>query len=161
MRNILIFFAFFIAANAYSGEHSEWPSGSAMDVGAGVNKELASYQKSMNATINRIGLLLKSDCNWCTNDGDDYYDLLKNIKANQAAWATYANAECELLYKLEGPAWNTWTSTRAVRCNAGQAYNRLRQLKRAERCLQRKNKGEEFYSFQNCLYQLSPLSLQQ
>ena len=161
MRQLLTFLAFFIAVNAYSGEYSEWPSGSARDVGAGIEQELASYQKSMNATIKRIGLLLKSDCTWCTNDGDNFHDLLKNIKANQAAWATYANAECELLYKLEGPAWNAWASTRAVRCKAGQSYNRLRQLKRAERCLQSKNKGEEFYSFQNCLYQLAPLSLQQ
>ncbi len=148
-----------VASISLAVEKSEWPSGSAMGVGGEHVNELKSYENSMTSTIGRIGKLLKEDCEWCDDSGDGYRDLLKNIRANHAAWRTYAKAECELLYKLEGPPWNTWASTRFTKCEAGQALARLQQLRRVERCLKSDNKNKKPYYFQECLFQLAPLSL--
>lgn len=162
MSKLLLSLCTFLALSVLAESEQQWPEGSAMQVGLSAVAEREMYERGMANALERIGVLLSEDCDWCQTERDDYTNLLANLKKQQAAWQVYANAECEFLYKLEGPHWNTWNSTRMSQCKAGQAYMRLRQLRRVENCLATDNErsGDEYYQFQTCLYQLAPLSLQ-
>ena len=139
----------------------EWPEDSAMSVGLRANAERDRYMKQIPSLIDRIGLLLKEQVPWYRDNSENGYgDLKRDLLAHQKAWSDYVNAECEFLYKFEGgPNFNTWASTKAARCHAGQYYKRLQQLRRAEKCLRTRNRGAADYYFADCLYQLAPISL--
>jgi hypothetical protein len=155
----IVFCSVFLSVAAIAGEHSDFPSGSAMDTGLGHNEENEKYEKLMSKSLENIKSQLKEICSWCTAEAGDSYNLFEQIQKQQDSWRVYAKEECELMYNLESPPRNTWASSRWSRCVSGQAYTRLRQVRRVEACLVRNKNVKDFY-FQSCIEQLSPLIIQ-
>ena len=151
---------FLVLVSSVAAAAEDPPLGSGRRTSEDAAAELQSVESKMNASVLRIAKLISEQCEWCKLDGDGYRDLAKNVSINQDAWRTYANAECQLLFKLEGPGWNAWSTARSVQCQVGQARSRLRQLRNAERCMVTRNNGKKSYWFQECLRQLAPLSIQ-
>lgn len=141
----------------YCKEDGCWPQGSAMEVGHqhalrrdAAERQLASREAELQTLLEGI-------------DRGTHHRLgrvLDALRAQQQPWLQYRRAECELIGSLSMAA-ATWPSTRAVECEANHTELRLRRVRHATRCVQRKlDAGLEAdpYELTTCLQQLAPLT---
>jgi hypothetical protein len=155
-RQLVLCILWLFATLVASAENEKPPQpGSGNEAAANAVAENTRLDQQMAATLGRIAELIARQCNWCTQDGE-YLDLGADLETNQVAWKSWAEAECELLYKLEGPGWNQWTTARAVQCMTQQSQMRLKRLSDVEHCLAYERDTDNSKDFRTCVRNLTP-----
>jgi|SRR5690348_3208409 len=127
-----------------------WPEGSAMNMGLTAVQQRDATQKELARAYTKLVALVSS-----TNEvlGEE---IAKPLQAAQDEWYKYSNAECSLVGALTG-AGGSWPSTYTVQCELGLAYQRLRRVRSATRCINREIKVGYGLDWTNCLQQLAPI----
>ena len=155
-KQLIIFILFVSGTLAASAENEKPPQpGSGNEAAANAVAANTRLEQQMAATVSKIADLIAQQCDWCTQDGE-YRDLGVDLKANQDAWKPWAEAECELLYKSEGPGWNQWATARWQQCITGQSQVRLQLLENVVRCLEYEVDGNKSDDFTSCIRKLAP-----
>lgn len=126
-----------------------WPEGSAMNMGLTAAQQRDAIQKKLERTYTQLVALVSS--NEVLGD-----QLGKPLQAAQDEWYKYSNAECSLVGALTG-AGGSWPSTYTVQCELGLAYQRLRRVRSAIRCINRESKSGYGLEWTSCLQQLAPI----
>ena len=123
MKQLILVVTLLISGAASAGE-SPWPEGSAMWTGAQLIEERDRYQRLSARLLDRIETHL---------EGQREREALS---AHARAFDIYMEAACEISGVATG-AGGSWSSTHAVRCERGLAYDRYWSMKNALNCIRR------------------------
>lgn len=147
--------ALILPAVAVAEDDKVWPEGSAMQVGG---LEVARRDRALKA-LDRAEARLADLVVRAGKTEPLYFDerTAKALRAQQGAWRAYVEKECDLIGTLSGGA-SPWRSTRAVRCEANLAEQRVARTRAAARCMA-KSAADQHGEPQACLYQLAPVAV--
>jgi uncharacterized protein YecT (DUF1311 family) len=149
------FIAMALAAAPAATEEPQWPEGSAMHTGQLEVARREAALKTLGVYEGRLDAMLSG-----TASSKVSFDerSLQALKSQRGAWRAYVDAECEMVGALSG-GMSPWQSTRAVRCQANLAEQRVRRTASAVRCVSNIPPASRPFDAQRCLYQLAPLAV--
>lgn len=143
-----------LLAGPATAQDSDWPEGSAMQVGATEKARLDAAAAAL-ASRNRQLLDLVAEASGAGSAEDE---VIAALREQQAGWRRYADQECALIGALSG-ARGSWQSTKIVQCLANLVEQRIRHTRHAIGCIRRMPADGRAAEQNRCLYQLLPVAI--